>query len=183
MFTEVKPVDKRASDKQIENLVGALTDPIIYHLGQQGEPPDFLRTTITMSRMIENLAANKENREPMATDPEASWYLSTASLEMPFDSEWCEIYGYVFTRTMELCNKTVPEGLRVDSLSEYRMGKLKHLKMWLQEAKIKARKAKAKGEKLALAAVSAASASTEDELVLEVLKDTRPVLQPCMFNF
>jgi hypothetical protein len=144
--------ESRQADKYISDLVGAISDPIIYHATQDPYCPDNVREMIRMSRLIELLAASKENREPTGTDAECSWYLSTASLEAPFDHEWTTIYQYCFThsylafRGKEVNDPTLEE-LRVDELSPYMMGKLKHLKAWIYRKRCENRKFEEKEER------------------------------------
>ena len=72
---------ERKVDGWIDDIVGALCDPIIVMPGGWGEDlPDWLRKRVTLERLCENLLALKENREPTATDAEAACYLFTASL-------------------------------------------------------------------------------------------------------
>ncbi|GAJ03857.1 unnamed protein product, partial [marine sediment metagenome] len=65
-------------DKGIDNLVGSLCDPIIVHQGSWATPdmiPEWLRTQITLDRMVELMVANKEGRDPIGTNSEALAYL------------------------------------------------------------------------------------------------------------
>jgi len=114
------------------------------------------------------MAANKENRQPTGTDAEASWYLCTASLEAPFNEQWTRIYMYCFTKTREICNQDVPDGLRVDTLDNYDMGFLKHLKDWIYKVRSEGR----------LAAAKDARRITREEKTNEMV-----TLQPAMFEF
>jgi hypothetical protein len=170
--TLISTVDCSKNDpvvaKLIDNFVGCLTDPIIYHKGQNGSPPDFIREAIKISRLLENMAANKENRQPTGTDAECSWYLSTASLEAPFNEQWTRIYGYCFTKTREICNQDVPEDLRVDTLDNYDMGYLKDLKEWIYKVRSENR----------MAAASKARHVKREEKANETI-----TLQPAMFEF
>ncbi|GAI96932.1 unnamed protein product, partial [marine sediment metagenome] len=53
---ETKKATRFSLDKGIDNLVGALCDPIIVHQGSWATPdmiPEWLRTQITLDRMIE----------------------------------------------------------------------------------------------------------------------------------
>jgi hypothetical protein len=69
-----------------------------------------------------NLAAQKGDT-PTGTDAEAAWYLSTASLESPFDEQWTRIYCYVFTQVYERWRTkesgySVPPDIKVDKLND-----------------------------------------------------------------
>ncbi len=134
------------TERWIGNLVAAICDPIIVCPGGWGEDiPDDLKTKITTERLIENIIASKEGREITATDAETAWYLSSASLCAPLDHDWAEIYLYVATAMLERDpKKTVPEDIRVTSLTEYQWSKLKHLKRWIYDTRVKHRKDKAR---------------------------------------
>ena len=91
------------TEKQIERgiseIVGALTDPIIVFPGGWGDTfPDWLKTAITLERMMGNVKALK-GEEPTGTDAEACAYLMTVSLTQPMDSDWTQIYLYVAGQT------------------------------------------------------------------------------------
>jgi hypothetical protein len=98
-----------------------------------------------------NLAVQK-GETPTGTDAEAAWYLSTASLEFPFDEQWTRIYCYVFTKVYERWRTkesgySVPSDIKVDKLDEYDMSYLCRLKDWLYQTRIKARLEKDKSER------------------------------------
>lgn len=141
-ITNQKQLDPKI-DRAISDLVGSLTDPVICHKGQEERPPEWLRNTITLERLIMNLAVQK-GETPTGTDAEAAWYLSTASLESPFDEQWTRIYSYVFTkvyekwRTLE-SGSSVPVDIKVDKLNDYDMSHLRRLKDWIYQTRTKAR--------------------------------------------
>ena len=140
--TNQKHLDPKV-DRAISDLVGSLTDPIICHKGQEERPPEWLRNSITLERLIMNLAAQK-GETPTGTDAEAAWYLSTASLESPFDEQWTRIYCYVFTQVYERwrtkeSGSSVPADIKVDKLDDYDMGHLCRLKDWIYQTRTKAR--------------------------------------------
>jgi hypothetical protein len=57
--------------KQISEVVGCLTDPIVVYPGGWGDTlPDWLKGAISVERLIENIRTLKEG-EPTATDAEA----------------------------------------------------------------------------------------------------------------
>ena len=128
-------------DKQIDALVGALTDPIIvFDPGWADVLPEWLKAEITTQR----LAQLMKGEEGIATDAEALAYVSNASLAVPIQSEWVEIYQYLLTRVM---GDRVPEELRKDSLDEWRKHLLRELKEWLCRQSLKARTERARAEK------------------------------------
>jgi len=92
-------------DKQIDALVGALTDPIIiFDPGWADILPDWLKGEIKLQRLAQLMTG-----EGIATDAEALAYVSNASLSVPLSSEWVEIYQYLLTRVM---GDKVPDELR-----------------------------------------------------------------------
>jgi hypothetical protein len=132
------------TEKQIERgiseIVGALTDPIIVSPGGWGDTlPDWLKTAITLERMVGNVKALK-GEEPIGTDAEACAYLMTVSLTQPMDSDWTQIYLYVAGQTYKHWSKgEMPDDIRVESLNNEQMADLNRLKEWLYRQRIKAR--------------------------------------------
>lgn len=170
-ITNNKRLDSKV-DQAISDLVGSLTDPIICHKGQEERPPEWLRNTITLERLVMNLAAQK-GETPTGTDAEAAWYLSTASLEFPFDEQWTRIYCYVFTQVYERWRTkesgySVPADIKVETLNDYDMSHLRQLKDWLYQTRIKFRLEKDKSER-----------RQQKEEVVKKRKEEQPVL----FNF
>ena len=155
-------------DRHISDIVGALTDPIICHGNEIDSPPEKIRTAITLQRLIENMRALKEDREPIGTDAEAAWYLSTASLAMPLPSEWVRIYMYTFNQTCKLTNNEVPQDLRQKTLDNYEMGLLNDLKTWIYKVRTENRKDVER---------------TERREQREQVKKEKEDLQPKMFKF
>src|SRR4030042_4399413 len=83
-------------DGWIDDIVGALFDPIIVMPGGWGDDlPEWLRTRVTLERLAENIVATREDREITATDAEVACYLFTASLSVPIGGDWTQIYLYV----------------------------------------------------------------------------------------
>ena len=121
-------------DKQIDALVSALTDPIIV-FDVSWDTLDWLFGEIKLER----LAQLMKGEGGIATDAEALAYVSNASLCVPLSSDWAEIYMYLFTRVMTRVNKEVPEELRTEMLSDYKMGLIKELKEWIYQRRVKAR--------------------------------------------
>ena len=140
-------MNERKVDGWISDLVGALCDPIVVMPGGWGEDiPEWLRTKITMERLCENMLAIKEGREPTATEAEAAWYLSSASLTGPLSHDWTQIYLYVATGLLKKeAGKEIPNDIKVESLTEYQWRELKHLKNWIYEQRVKHRKEKERG--------------------------------------
>lgn len=102
---------EQKTERCLSNLCGALEDPVICHRGNLNRPPEFMQYAITCQRLLENLAAVRENRTPLGTDAEVAWYVASASLEAPISSEWERIYAYCFTQTFRFLNKEIPPDL------------------------------------------------------------------------
>jgi len=135
---EVSKLENRI-EKQVDALVGALTDPIIV-FDPGWDTPEWLFGEIKLQR----LAQLMKGEEGLATDAEALAYVSNASLCHPLAYEWVDIYMYVLTRVM---GEKVPQELRKESLDDYRMGRLRHLKEWLWRQRLKAREERRRAER------------------------------------
>ena len=138
------PVSERKVDGWIDDIVGALFDPIIVMPGGWGDDlPEWLRTRVTLERLAENIVATRENREITATDAEAACYLFTASLTAPIGGDWTQIYLYVAGGEMK---DKMPEDLKVEALTESQWRDLKELKNWIYRQRVKHRKEKSQRE-------------------------------------
>ena len=135
-------------DEQIDNLVGALTDPIIVMPGGWGDTlPDWIKNQITLERLAENIKALK-GEKPTATDAEVCAYLYTASLEAPMGSDWTQIYLYVAGNVVSRGRDTqIPDDIKMDSLNDYQTGLLRDLKDWIYQQRLKHRQEKRRAEK------------------------------------
>ena len=138
--------------KGISDIVGALTDPIIVSPGGWGDTlPEWIKTSITMERMIMNMRALK-GEEPTGTDAEACAYLYTAGLTAPMDSDWTQIYLYIASKTYEKWRTkdsgvTMPEDIRVESLRDDQMADLNRLKAWIYRQRVKVRQERDRTER------------------------------------
>jgi len=137
-------VSERKIEGWIDDIVGALFDPIIVMPGGWGDDlPEWLRTRVTLERLAENIVATRENREITATDAEAACYLFTASLTAPIGGDWTQIYLYVAGGEMK---DKMPEDLKVEALTESQWRDLKELKNWIYRQRVKHRKEKSQRE-------------------------------------
>ncbi len=150
-------------DNRIDNLVGALMDPIIVMPGGWGDTlPDWIKGAIQIERLAQLMKG-----EETATDAEACAYLYTASLEAPMDSDWTQIYLYVAGKAVSKGKDTqIPNDIKVDSLNDYQMKLLKDLKDWIYERRVKHRREKQRVEKAR--AVAEAKARAPEQLKLGV---------------
>lgn len=136
-------------DKGISDIVGVFTDPIIVFPGGWGDSlPKWLKSAITMERLIENVRALKEG-DMTGTDAEACAYLMTVSLTQPMGNDWTQIYLYVAGQVAKRHQKTeMPADIAVNSISDHqKMGELNRLKAWLYRQRIKAREEKDRAER------------------------------------
>ena len=141
---------EKVVEKQIDNLVGALTDPIIVY-DPGWEVPERLKGEIKLAR----LAQLMKKEEGVATDVEALAYLSNASLVAPMRTEWSNIYFYVFTKVM---GDKVPEDLRKEEITDYEKGLLLEFKTWLWRQRVKVRQERRRQERATEKAEAAARA-------------------------
>ncbi len=130
----------KSVDSMIGDLVGTLTDPIIVYPGGWGDSlPEWLKNAITLERLVENMKETK-GEQPTGTDAEACAYLNTASLTVPMDGDWSQIYLYVAGKTYSRWQKNkMPDDIRVDSLNNEQLEDLNRLKEWLHSRRTTAR--------------------------------------------
>ena len=135
-------------ERGISEIVGALRDSIIVFPGGWGDTlPDWLKTAITLERMMGNVKVLK-GEEPIGTDAEACAYLMTVSLTQPMDSEWSQTYLYVASQTYKRWGKgEMPADIVVESISDYQTQELNRLKTWLYHQRVKARQEKDRTER------------------------------------
>jgi len=139
-------------EKGISDIVGALTDPIIVFPGGWGDSlPEWLKSTITLERLAMNMRALK-GEEMTGTDAECAAYLYTASLTQPMDHDWTKIYIYIAGKVYEKWRTkesgvTMPDDIRVDSLTDDQMRDLNRLKEWLYQRRTTARQDKDRAER------------------------------------
>ncbi|GAJ03203.1 unnamed protein product [marine sediment metagenome] len=137
-------MNKPTIEKGISDIVGVFTDPIIVFPGGWGDTlPDWIKSTITLERLIENMKTLK-GEEMTGTDTEACAYLYTVSLTQPMDHDWTQIYLYIATKTYEKWRTKdsgveMPADIRVDSLSDYQLADLRQLKDWIYQRRAQVR--------------------------------------------
>ena len=145
----LQPPQSKQVDGWISNLVGALTDPIIvFPSPWRDDIPENVKKQIPLERLIMNMKVEHEGKGVPVGDCEALIYMFPRTMESPMGYEWTHIYSYCFTKAMEFMKVEVPADLRVDILSDYDMHHLDDLKRFIWNARVKARKEKARGEKV-----------------------------------
>ena len=119
-------------EKGISDIVGVFCDPIIVFPGGWGDSlPEWIKSSITLERLIENMKALK-GEEMTGTDAEACAYLYTVCLTQPMDHDWTQIYLYIAGKTYTRWKKNeMPEDIRVESLRDDQVQDLNRLKEWL----------------------------------------------------
>ncbi|MBJ7532515.1 hypothetical protein [Dehalococcoides mccartyi] len=159
----------KKADSVIDDLVGTLTDPIIVYPGGWGDSlPEWLKNAITLERLTENMKGSK-GEQPTGTDAEACAYLNTASLTVPMDSDWSQIYLYVAGKTYTRWSKSeMPEEIRVNSLTNQQTSDLSRLKEWLYRRRTTTRQEAERNER---------RQQKEEEV------DKRKAEQPALFEF
>jgi len=136
--------EERQAEKGISEIIGAITDPIIVFPGGWGDTlPDWLKTAITLERLIMNMRVIK-GEEMTGTDAEACAYLYTASLTQPMGHDWTQIYLYIATKVYEKqrtpqSGVTMPKDVRVESLNRNQEDDLNRLKGWIYQRRAQAR--------------------------------------------
>ncbi|GAB6909662.1 hypothetical protein DESC_540008 [Desulfosarcina cetonica] len=93
--------------------------------------PDAIRNRIQIERLI---LCTKD--EQLATEPEAMWYISTASLTAPLDHHWTNIFLYLTRKYMLSLGKRecdLPDFLRKQIILDLYMEEesLHSLRSWL----------------------------------------------------
>jgi len=140
-------VSERKGDGWIDDLVGALCDPIIVYPSPWKEDlPDWIKPQITMERLIMNMKVIKEGGVPVG-DTEALAYMFPRTMEAPMSEQWFRIYMYVFNGAMKFKKTEVPGDLKSEKLSDYDMQELDDLKRWIYDRRVKNRKEKQLGER------------------------------------
>jgi len=138
----------RKVDGWIDDLVGALCDPIIvYPSPWQDTLPDWIKPQITLERLIMNMKVTKEGGVPVG-GTEVLAYIYPRTMDAPMSEQWFRIYMYVFNQAMKFKKTEVPEDLKSEKLSDYDMHQLDDLKRWIYDRRVKHRKEKARGERL-----------------------------------
>jgi CO dehydrogenase/acetyl-CoA synthase beta subunit len=135
-------------NSMVDDLVGTLTDPIIVYPGGWGDSlPEWLKNAIPLERLTENMKTTN-GEQPTGTDAEACAYLNTASLTVPMDNDWSQIYLYVAGKTYTRWQKSeMPDDIRVNSLTNQQTADLSRLKEWLYHRRTTAKQEAERNER------------------------------------
>ena len=130
---------EKTLEKGMSDIVGVFTDPIIaWPGGWMDTIPEKVKQQITIERLVMCMRAAK-GEEPTGTNAEALAYMYPRTMEAPMDRDWTDIYLYLGTKVMAGAGAEMPEDIRRDSLDDYLMGKLNHLKAWIYQKRIQVR--------------------------------------------
>ena len=135
--------------KQLSEVVGCLTDPIVVYPGGWGDTlPDWLKGAISVERLIENIRTLKEG-EPTATDAEACAYLYTTCLCFPLDEDWAQIYFYLTSQVMSRHRQGVeiPSDIKVEALDQQQTHDLRRLKDFIYRKRVENRQDRDRAER------------------------------------
>ena len=162
-------MDTPTFEKGISDIVGVFNDPIIVFPGGWGDTlPDWIKTSITLERLMENMKALK-GEEMTGTDAEACAYLWTATLTQPMDHDWTQIYLYIANQTYRRWNNKneIPEDIRVESLRDDQMSDLNRLKEWLYRRRTEVRLDRDQAERRQLRETEAARRKEEQPALFQ----------------
>lgn len=141
-------ITERKTDGWVNDLVGAICDPIIVYPagGWENDLPDWIKPQITLERLIMNVKVMKEGGVPVG-DTEVLAYIFPRTLEAPLSEQWVRIYSYVFNQAMKFNKTEVPEDLKNEPLKDWDVRELNQLKAWIYEKRVQHRKEKLRAER------------------------------------
>lgn len=141
------PQPTRRDEHWVEELVGALTDPIIVYPGGgwENDLPDNLKRELPIHRLAHLMKCAKGRADmEEVTDLEALLYLYPASMAAPMGDQWSRIYLCLGARVM---GDKCPEDIREKDLGQYDLGELRRLKRWIKSKKVETRALRRRQEK------------------------------------
>jgi len=135
---------KKAKSDFVLHFMDLLQSPIIVYPSQwQDAVPKDLLNNITMARILTRMRG-----EHMASLTEVVAYMMPRTFESPMPSEWVNIYtwcGLQYAKTVKKTGQTeAMEEVAPQQLSEYEMGLLKRLRVWIFEKRRQALKTRMK---------------------------------------
>jgi hypothetical protein len=124
---------KKAKSDFVLHFMDLLQSPVIVYPSQwQDAVPKDLLDNITMARMLTQMRG-----EHMASLTEVVAYMMPRTFESPMPSEWGNIYTWCGLQYAKTFKKTgqieAMEEVAPQQLSEYEMGLLKRLRVWIYE--------------------------------------------------
>lgn len=136
----------KKNDKFNDALAYALLSPTIVD-PRWPEIPEHLRHKALMYRI---LLAPKCVEEQMSTEFDALVYLHTASLSVPLDYYWRNVYFYLFKKFFPKHAETLGQNVQLqipNELSDYEKYLLNDLRHWLFKVQMRAVKEKLRGKR------------------------------------
>ena len=139
---------KKAKSDFVMDFMDLLQSPIIVYSSQwEDTVPKDLLGNITMARLLTQMQG-----EHMASLTEVVAYMMPRTYEAPMPNEWANIYTWCGLQYAKTFNKTgqieAMEEVAPQQLSEYEMGLLKQLRLWIYEKRRQALRDKMKTSKL-----------------------------------
>jgi hypothetical protein len=130
----------------IEEMVGALTDPIIvFPSGWEETMPEWMKRDLPLHRLAYIMKClHGEASWEEVCDLEALIYMYPAALAQPLGEEWTKIYIYLGTKVM---GDKMPADIREESIPSHYEESLRDLKRWIRKKKIIARKDRRRRDK------------------------------------
>lgn len=171
--TKPKKPAIRDGEKEIEEIIGCLTDPIItWPSPWNKDIPPRVKEQIPIERMLMNMMyLNGQIPERTGTTAEALAYMFPRTMEAPIDRDWVDIYVYLGNQLSKSLGIEFPDDMKMDSLPDHLQKKLDHLKRWIYEKRVAARKDR-----------NSKARKEEKEKTKEDKEAERQSLQPMMFD-
>lgn len=144
LIVETLPIKKPTQQEEkkfVEQMLYLLTSPVLYF--PDWTPPE----QMIKDRMVYLLADNKCYEREECSDYDALIYVQTASMRFPFDTEWHNIFMWLFMKYYKdiAPSEWIEEHGR--ELNDYEKGLLKRLKVWIFKKQIEHIRAKNKESK------------------------------------
>jgi len=133
-----KKLNKKFKDLIFKSLAYGLLAPVVVDK-RWNEISENLKILAKGHRMMQSMNCVTAR---LATEFDALVYLHTASLCVPFNTTWYNIYTYLFRKYFPMHAEVV--GIDTDSLNDYEKYQLDQLRAWIFKQQIKAIKEKYK---------------------------------------
>jgi hypothetical protein len=131
----VSKKEQREAEERMLDVLHVFTRPIIVWPGYQDMaiPPD-IRSRITTERLRYAMVDERS-----ATEEEAMWYISTASLINPLGYHWTNIFMYLTRRFLKKEGRELPDFLRNNIvLDDFEERQLKEIRDWIYRKSVEA---------------------------------------------
>lgn len=172
------PVEEAATQKpkvrnpedELSEVVGTITDPIIaWPSPWMADIPEKVREQIPIQRMVMYMMyLNGKIPRPTGTDAEALAYMFPKTMEAPLDRDWTDIYVYLGNQLAKSMGTEFPDDMKMETLPKDLQMKLDHLKLWIYEKRVAARRDRGRADR-------------RERKETEVAE--KEALQPALFDF